>query len=119
MVVVFRSNLLNRPISMNIKELQSRIRELQGEKLTLHSQGAVIYSGWIDSLTKGDRTYYRLRTHRGQGLTPGCKTIKPGDIEETQKAIERGKQLIAIESQIEQCKSNLARKREQLKRLVG
>lgn len=104
---------------MNIKELQARLRELQREHLAIKAEGKAICSGWIDSLTKGDRTYYRLRTHRGQGLPPRCKTIKPDERAETQQAIERGKRLMVIESQIEQCKSELARKIAQLKRLVG
>lgn len=104
---------------MTIKELHSYLRRLQKEQAALKSEGNIICSGWIDTVIKSGKTYYRLRTHRGKGLTPGCKALKTEDVEETQKAIERGKRLMTIESQIEQCRSELERKKAQLKRLVG
>lgn len=104
---------------MNIRELREHIDSLEKEQFSLQSEGEAIYGKWMDSFTRGSKTYHRVRWHRGQGVTPGCKTVKPEDVSETGRAIERGRRLAAIETELRDRQKELVKKEELLRQLVG
>lgn len=104
---------------MKINELRAHINSLVEEQKALQSEGEAIYGKWLDSFTKGGRTYVRLRWHRGKGVAPGCKTLKPEEVDAVKKAIERGRRLSAIESELKECQRDLAKKEDLLRQLVG
>lgn len=104
---------------MNIRELRAHIDFLKQEQATLQAEGEALYGKWLDSFTRGGRTYHRMRWHRGKGVTPGCKTIKPEGVAEVGQAIERGRRLSAIESELKVRQRELERKEKLLRQLVG
>lgn len=104
---------------MNIRELQACIQELKQEQIALQSEGTAIYGKWLDSFNKNGRTYRRLRWHRGKGVAPGCKTIKPEEVAEVERAVERGRRLAAIESELKHRQKELEKKEALLRELIG
>lgn len=104
---------------MNIKQLEDRLTKLEQEKNALLVEGETIYGGWIDSLTKNGKIYRRLRWHRGNGLTPGCRTLKSNEVEEIERSIQRGKRITAIESEMNVLGKELDQKRDLVRQLIG
>lgn len=104
---------------MNIRELRAHIDLLKQEQADLQSEGEAIFGKWIDSFTRAGKTYHRMRWHRGKGVTPGCKTIKPEEVAEVERAVERGRRLAAIESELRESQKKLARKEALLRELIG
>lgn len=104
---------------MIIRELREYIDSLKKEQADLQAEGEAIYGKWMDSFTANGRTYHRMRWHRGKGVTPGCKTVQPEDVTETSRAIERGRRLAVIETELKYRQKELAKKEKLLRELIG
>jgi hypothetical protein len=100
---------------MTIADLETRLTELGTELQQLKQEGDILTGAWIDSNSREARVYHRLRWYRGPGengreLSPGCRTLKPGELGKIRAQIARGKRLEVLEAEIAEVQGELAEK---------
>lgn len=105
---------------MNLSELETRLAELEREAAALRGSGECLQGvrlefapggGTASIASKQSPKYARLRAGRGKLLPSGKRSqyVRQEDIPQIEAAIERGRQLAAIEREIGRVQAKIDR----------